>query len=88
MTTEMKMSTLSNIVHVKVEIHYVDSTLIYVANSNIEIHNVNELMLPYVGMSHQPNDNVETTLKCFAGVGNFIFCTVGALNYNTNRNNM
>ena len=64
MTTEMKMSTLSDVVHVNVEIHYVDSTLINVVNSNVEIHNVSELMLSYVGMSHQPNDNVETTLKC------------------------
>ena len=34
------VSTLSNVVHVNVEIHNVDSTLLDVVNFNVEIHNV------------------------------------------------
>ena len=33
---ENTVSTLSNVVHVNVKLHHIDSTLFYVVNSNVE----------------------------------------------------
>ena len=42
------------------------TTLLDVANFNVEIHNV-DLTLSHVATWRQPKDNVETTLKCLLG---------------------
>ena len=74
------VSTLPNVAETNVENDNVVSMLSNVVQIDIEIDNVDSiqsfkfqrcfnvvLTLPGVAMSYQPNNNVETTLKCFLG---------------------
>ena len=52
------VSTFSNLININVKIDKVDSTLFNVLNFSVDLTSSN------VAMWHQPNNNVETTLKC------------------------
>ena len=56
------LSTLSNVVHINIEIRNVDSALFDVVNSNVEIHNVVSTLVSRCFMSRR-RMNKNTTLK-------------------------
>ena len=56
------MTTLSNVVHVNVAIHNVDSTLFNVVHFNVEIHNIVSMLIWHCPTSRR-RINQKTTLK-------------------------